>query len=102
MFEHKAHKGSKFCNKYNIDELMYYEHYNSMQGAIDREKQLKRWHKDWKWDLVKTLNPELEDLSESWFDEDDLKDIMDFRLSDEPRFNDFPVLDRTDPESSSG
>jgi len=38
MFEHKAHKGSSFCKKYNLEELMYYEHFNSMQVAIDREK----------------------------------------------------------------
>jgi len=102
MFEHKAHKGSAFCKKYNLEELMYYEHYDFMQDAIDREKQLKRWHKDWKWDLIRSMNPELKDLSKPWFDKNDLKDIMEFRLSDEPRFNDYPGLDRFDPESSSG
>lgn len=102
MFEHKAHKGSAFCRKYNIEDLMYYEHYSLIQDAIDREKQLKRWHKGWKWDLVKTLNPALEDLSEIWFDKEDLKDILKFRLCKEPRFNDFPILENSGPESSSG
>ncbi len=39
-----------------------------MQNAIDREKQLKRWHKDWKWELIKKENPELADLAGDWFD----------------------------------
>lgn len=102
MFEHKAHKGSKFCNKYNLEELMYYEYFNSMQSAIDREKQLKQWHKDWKWNLVKTLNPELKDLSKPWFDKEDHKDILAFRLNNEPHFNNFPRLEKPDPETSSG
>ena len=102
MFEHKAHRGSKFCNKYNLEELMYYEHYNFVQDAIDREKQLKRWHKDWKWNLIKSVNPVLKDLSEPWFNKEDLKDIMAFRLNKEPRFNDFPTLEKCDPETSSG
>jgi putative endonuclease len=32
------------------------------KDAFVREKQLKNWHKDWKWNLVKVLNPELKDL----------------------------------------
>jgi len=102
MFEHKAHQGSAFCKKYNLEELMYYEHYDFMQDAIDREKQLKRWHKDWKWNLVRSMNPELKDLSAPWFDKEDLKDMMAFRLSDDVRFNDFPSLEKADPETSSG
>ena len=102
MFEHKAHKGSAFCKKYNLEELMYYEHYDFMQDAIDREKQLKRWHKDWKWNLVRSMNPELKDLSAPWFDKEDLKDMIAFRLSDDVRCNDFPSFEKADPETSSG
>ncbi len=40
MFEHKAHKGSSFCKKYNLDELLYYEHFDFMMDAIEREKNL--------------------------------------------------------------
>lgn len=100
MFEHKAHKGLAFCRRYNLEELMYYEHYGSIQDAIDREKQLKRWHKDWKWNLIRSLNPELMDLSGPWFDKDDLNDIKEFRLSDELRFNSFSMVDKPDPETS--
>ena len=101
MFEHKASKGSAFCKKYNLNELMYFEHYNFMQDAIDREKQFKYWHKDWKWDLIKTLNPEFRDLSKPWFENDDLEDINLFRLSHERHFI-TKSLDNLDPESSSG
>ncbi|MCK4529690.1 MAG: GIY-YIG nuclease family protein, partial [Candidatus Marinimicrobia bacterium] len=48
IFEHKTGHGSKFTNKYNVSDLMYYEEYPSINDAIDREKQLKRWHKEWK------------------------------------------------------
>ncbi len=100
MFEHKAHKESKFCAKYNLDELMYYEHYNFMIGAIDREKQLKRWHSKWKWGLIKELNPELVDLSKPWFDKDDMKDIKAYQNSNEISFQYASFYDRWDPESS--
>ena len=73
-----------------------------MQNAIDREKQLKQWHRDWKWDLVKSFNPELKDLSKPWFEKEDLEDILEFRLSNESRFNDYQALEKFDPESSSG
>ncbi len=63
MSEHKSGKGSKFCATYNIDVLLYFEHYNQMFEAINREKQLKRWHREWKWNLIKEMNPELKDLS---------------------------------------
>jgi len=52
--------------------------------------------------LIKSLNPDLIDISKPWFDKEDHKDIMAFRLNNEPRFNDYPVLNRSDPETSSG
>ncbi|MCD6447245.1 MAG: GIY-YIG nuclease family protein [Candidatus Marinimicrobia bacterium] len=100
MFEHKAHRGSKFCKKYNLDELMYYEHYNFMMDAIDREKQLKRWHSKWKWDLIKELNPKLLDLSKPWFDKDDLEDIKAYRNNQDISFHYASSSEKWDPESS--
>lgn len=41
---------------------MYFEIFDSITDAIRREKQLKNWHKEWKWDLIKKNNPELKDL----------------------------------------
>ena len=42
--------------------LVYYEEIFGMMKCIKREKQLKNWHKDWKWNLIKSMNPELKDL----------------------------------------
>jgi putative endonuclease len=38
-----------------------------MRNAIIREKQLKKWKKDWKWELIKEYNPNLLDLANDWF-----------------------------------
>ncbi len=56
IFEHKTGYGSKFCIKYNVSDLMYYEEYLLIIDAIAREKLLKNWHRDWKWNLIKTKN----------------------------------------------
>lgn len=60
-----AKRGSTFTKKYNCLDLIYYESSWSIDEAIAREKQLKNWHKEWKWNLIKEFNPDLKDLSES-------------------------------------
>lgn len=65
--EHKSRNGSTFTKRYNLFDLIYFEEINGMQDAIDREKQLKRWHKEWKWNLIKESNPTLMDLAKDWF-----------------------------------
>ena len=59
---HKQGKGSIFTKKYNITELLYYEIFTSINDAIFREKQLKKWNRNWKLELIKTKNPDLIDL----------------------------------------
>ena len=54
--------GAVFTKKYNATVLIYFEEFVDYRDAFVREKQLKNWHKDWKWNLVKVLNPELKDL----------------------------------------
>jgi len=66
--------GSEFTNKYNLEHLIYFEEGNSIEEAIAREKQLKNWERQWKMDLIKKMNPELEDLSKDWYKEEQLKD----------------------------
>lgn len=63
--EHKSGK-SGFTSQYNLFDLMYYERIAGFRNAIDREKQLKRWHRQWKINLIKEMNPEMKDLSEEW------------------------------------
>jgi len=60
--QHKSKTGSIFTKRYNVNELLYFEEFTNIVDAIAREKQLKNWHKEWKWNLIKKNNPELIDL----------------------------------------
>ena len=61
--EHKDGIGSLFTRKYNLNKLLYFEEFNDIRYAIEREKQLKRWHRGWKMNLIKSMNPNFKDLS---------------------------------------
>ena len=50
-----------------IDQLVYYEETADVRSAIEREKQIKRWSREKKVNLIESLNPNWEDLSEGWF-----------------------------------
>lgn len=62
LIEHKEGKASKFTKKYNVTDLIYFEEFTDINQAISREKQLKNWHKEWKINLIKKLNPTLKTL----------------------------------------
>jgi putative endonuclease len=64
--EHKGGEGSEFTSKYKLTHLVYYEVISDIKTAIQREKQLKNWHRDWKLDLIKELNPKMLDLAANW------------------------------------
>ena len=66
VYEHKEGIGSVFTSRYNLTDLLYVEEIHGMKNAINREKQLKRWQKEWKQNLIKENNPMLEDLSMDW------------------------------------
>lgn len=76
LLEHKSRTGSKFTTKYYLTDLIYYEPIEGMENAIRREKQLKAWHRDWKWNLIKAENPKLRDLSEGWFSEEEIQEYV--------------------------
>lgn len=61
--EHHDGVGSKFTSTYNLKDLIYFEEFTHIDQAISREKQLKNWHKEWKLNLIKTINPKLETLN---------------------------------------
>jgi putative endonuclease len=44
---HKSGEGSAFTKKYNCTDLLYYEFFESIEAAIDREKVLKKWNRSW-------------------------------------------------------
>jgi len=62
IYEHKSHAVDGFTKRYGVDKLVYYELHNSMEEAILREKQLKKWRRAWKIELIESFNPEWEDL----------------------------------------
>ena len=64
IWEHKNKVVEGFTKKYNVDKLVYYELTENVESALNREKQLKRWHRQWKINLIKEMNPEFKDLSE--------------------------------------
>jgi putative endonuclease len=60
--EHKEGMVEGFTKKYNVKNLVYYEYTNDVKSAILREKQLKKWNRNWKIELVESMNPEWHDL----------------------------------------
>ena len=60
--EHQNDIGSEFTKKYNLKDLIYYEEFSDINQAIAREKQIKNWKKDWKLNLIKKMNPNLQTL----------------------------------------
>ncbi len=62
-FEHRMGLVEGFTKKYKLKKLVYIEEYNDIKLAITREKQLKNWHRDWKINLIKSVNPTFDDLS---------------------------------------
>ncbi len=63
VFEHKNSLIDGFTKKYNIKKLVYYETFNNIDEAIRREKQLKNWHRQWKINLIESMNKEWKDLA---------------------------------------
>lgn len=64
--EHKSHVNDGFTKRYNCDFLIYYEQYSSIKEAIAREKALKKFRRDWKLQLIRRMNPNLDDLAKDW------------------------------------
>ncbi len=69
LYEHKNKLIPGFTEKYNITKLVYFEKTTDIKSAIQREKNLKKWNREWKYKLVKENNPDFADLSEK-FNED--------------------------------
>jgi len=68
MYEHRNRSAKGFATKYNCTDLLYFEIFWNIEDAIHRETVLKKWNRSWKMELIKKKNPQLEDLSMSWFD----------------------------------
>lgn len=68
VWEHKQKIHAGFTAKYNCNKLVYFEKYQWIQDAIDREKQLKAGSRQKKIDSIVSLNPAWNDLSAGWYD----------------------------------
>jgi len=62
IYEHKNNIVKGFTEKYKVHKLVYYEECSDIYEAIQREKQVKRWYRKWKIELIENFNPEWEDL----------------------------------------
>jgi len=65
VYEHKQRIGDGFTKKYNLTKLVYAEEFDNPNDAIAREKQLKSWRRQWKINLIESINPNWNDLYES-------------------------------------
>ena len=62
VFEHKSKFVRGFTKKYDVVKLVYYEQYDDIENAIQREKRLKKWNRQWKIRLIEEKNPNWDDL----------------------------------------
>ncbi len=78
VHEHKSDSFEGFTKKYSVKKLVYFEQTQDVVSAIEREKRLKKWNRQWKLDLISKSNPEWRDLYE---------DLMDSRLRGNDRMS---------------
>ncbi len=68
VYQHKNKLIEGFTKRYNIAQLVFFESTDDIMVAIAREKQIKGMLRNKKIELIKALNPQWKDLSESWFE----------------------------------
>ena len=66
--EHKMGTGSRFSAKYKLDRLAYFERFEDLHNAIEREKRIKGWLRVKKIALIFSVNPAWRDLSQEWYE----------------------------------
>ncbi|MCR8666500.1 GIY-YIG nuclease family protein [Aestuariibaculum sp. M13] len=62
--QHRNNSQKTFTGRYNVHKLVYFETTKYVNNAIKREKQIKKWNRQWKINLINGLNPDWKDLSE--------------------------------------
>ena len=70
VYEHKRKLVEGFTKKYNLTKLVYFETADDVRSAIQREKQIKGWLRRRKIDLIESMNPKWDDLSDGWYHRD--------------------------------
>lgn len=64
VYQHKNNFVEGFTKKYNIHMLVYHESTSNANSMITRERQLKKWNRQWKIELIEKFNPKWKDLYE--------------------------------------
>jgi putative endonuclease len=105
IWEHRNGIRSRFASRYSVYRLVWWEAFGDIELAIRREKQLKRWHRPWKVNLIEAGNPYWDDLAVALGFEP-LPETLKRQRPSNPSFQD-PVRKRLgsgglDPETSSG
>jgi putative endonuclease len=62
VWQHKNNIIEGFTQKYNVKTLVFYEVHDNAESAITREKQIKKWRRAWKLQLIEKMNPHWKDL----------------------------------------
>ncbi|MBT8142270.1 MAG: GIY-YIG nuclease family protein [Gammaproteobacteria bacterium] len=62
VWQHKNKALAGFTKRYDLNKLVYYESFANVNLAIRREKRLKEWQRNWKLNLIESINPEWKDL----------------------------------------
>ena len=65
VYEHKNHLKKGFTKKHQLHHLVYFESTEDIRSALQREKQLKKWERGWKIELIEKNNPQWKDLYET-------------------------------------
>ncbi len=64
VWQHRSKAEKGFTQRYNVDRLVYFEKHESAYSALTREKQMKKWRRAWKEELIEVMNPEWRDMFE--------------------------------------
>jgi putative endonuclease len=65
IYAHQQHLVEGFTKKYSIHQLVYFEIHDEIYQALTREKQIKKWHRQWKINLIEQHNPQWINLTNS-------------------------------------
>ncbi len=77
VLQHKHGHFEGFAKTYGCTRLVWFEAFDDMATAIQREKSLKRYIRKWKLDLIEAENAEWRDLSDGWYDETSNRWLLD-------------------------
>lgn len=87
IIEHKNDLGCKFTEKYKLKHLVYFEQCEDVYRMMEREKEIKGWRREKKIDLIKSINPNLNDLSSKLFEDNEITEQVIKETAKELREN---------------